>query len=364
MGRCRPALLGLLVCWPCALFSQAETQSAPPDAEAIARYAAGLDLLKAKEFRNAAIEFAQATKSDSTYGDAYFALGKTFITLNKYGKAVLAYESAMRVGVSNPQTQQLIPTQLADAYRRWGVAAYGRRDFQQAVDALKKTLEFDANDPRVHYTLGLCYGGLRESEQELEALTRAVVLDAGYTKAYKALGDLHRRRRDLRSSAAAYRQAIALDSTYMEAHGGLARVEVDAEDFAAAEKTLRRALRVDDKFAYGFLMLGHTMNQLGRYHEAVEPLRRSIDLDRGNWEGHYRLGESYYGTGDYRKAIDAGMAALGKKRDGHAAQIIVADSYGKLGMVSDARTWYLKAKQDSRFKDYCDYKLEELASRP
>ena len=360
----------IVLCWlvlhavPVASFAQTESESPGPNAAAVTHYAAGLDLLKARKFRTAAIEFAEATVSDSTYGDAFFALGRTFITLNEYEKAVGAYEASMRVGVSRPQTQQSIPAQLVDAYRRWGVASYGKRDYQQAVNALEKALEYGATDPVLHYTLGLCYGGLRETERERAALSRAVELDAGYTKAHKALGDLHRRNRDLHSSARAYRHAIALDSTYMEAHGGLARVEVDSEDFAAAENTLRRALRIDDQFAYGFLMLGHAMNQLGRYHEAIQPLRRSIDLDRGNWEGHYRLGEAYYGTGDYRKAIEAGKSALQKKRDGHAAQVIIADSYGKLDLTSEARSWYLKAAQDSRFKDYCNFKLEELADRP
>ncbi len=360
----------MVLCWlvllavPCASFSQTSSQSPGPDPVAITHYAAGLDLLKARKFRNAALEFTQATVSDSTYGDAFFALGKTSVTLNQYDKAVGAYETAKRVGVSRPQTQQLIPGLLADAYRRWGVASYGKRDYQQAIAALEKALEYGDTDPALHYTLALCYGGLRETDLERTALARAVELDPTYTKAHKALGDLHRRQRDLRSSAAAYRHAIALDSTYMEAHGGLARVEVDSEDFAAAENTLQRALLIDDSFAYGFLMLGHTMNQLSRYHEAIEPLRRSIDLERDNWEGHYRLAEAYYGTGDYRKAIEAGKSALANKRNAHAAQVIMADSYGKLDMRSDARTWYLKAAQDSRFKDYCNFKLEELAEHP
>ena len=131
----------MALCWlvllavPGASFSQTPGHSPGPDPVAVTHYAAGLDLLKARIFRYAALDFSQATLSDSTYGDAFFALGKTSITLNQYDKAVEAYEAAMRVGVSRPQTQQLIPAQLADAYRRWGVASYGKRDYRQAVTA-------------------------------------------------------------------------------------------------------------------------------------------------------------------------------------------------------------------------------------
>ena len=47
----------------------------------------------------------------------------------------------------------------------------------------------------------------------------------------------------------------------------------------------------------------------------------------------------------------------------YAAQVVIGDSHAKLGQLSDARTWYSRAKDDSRFKDYCLHRLKELDLR-
>ncbi len=150
----------------------------------------------------------------------------------------------------------------------------------------------------------------------------------------------------------------------MDPYAGLARVQIEGEDFAAAASTLRRAIAIDADFARGQMLLGHSLNQLGLYHEAVEPLRKSIDLDGVEAETHYRLAEAYNGMGEYRSAVDAASHAMRLRRDYAAAQVVLADSYQKLGEFDKARTWYTKASTDSRFKDYCAFKLKEMSSAP
>ena len=58
------------------------------------------------------------------------------------------------------------------------------------------------------------------------------------------------------------------------------------------------------------------------------------------------------------------MAATNKRRDYHAAQVVLADAYAGLGERANARTWYLEAASDSRFRDYCNHRIEALESAP
>ena len=39
---------------------------------------------------------------------------------------------------------------------------------------------------------------------------------------------------------------------------------------------------------------------------------------------------------------------------------VAALKSGELGQVAEARTWYTKARTDTRFRDYCDHQLGEL----
>ena len=106
------------------------------------------------------------------------------------------------------------------------------------------------------------------------------------------------------------------------------------------------------------------LNKTAKFHEAIEPLRHAVELDRGHAEAFYRLAQAYYGIGDWRKALDSSLDAVRKKHDYHAAQVVVADAYRELGQRRESKTWYNKAKEDNRFKDWCLHHLKELDRQP
>ena len=344
----------------------AETASAGagPAPQAVESYRAGYELMRVRDFRGAVTELERAVSADSTYGDASFALGQCYLTLNQYDRAVGAFERASRIGLPNPDLQSRLPSLLAGAYKKWGVTALQRRKFREAIRAFEHALQLQPEDARMHYNLGLCYGRLHESAAAQAAFEHAIEIDPGYLKPLKSLGDIHRRARLFGRASGLYSRALAVDSTFSDARAGLALVQIETQDYATAARTLERLVAIDPESAYGYLLLGHTLNKLQRYHEAEEPLRTSIDLDGENAEAHFRLAESYYGTGEYRKAVKASMGALRKRRDYRASQVVLADAYAELGETSNARTWYLEASTDSRFRDYCNHRLEKLASTP
>ena len=70
--------------------------------------------------------------------------------------------------------------------------------------------------------------------------------------------------------------------------------------------------------------------------------------------------------GNYREAVEAGQSAVRHQKNFAAAQALLGDAYLKLAQLTDAKTWYTKAQQDSRFKDYATHQIEEInrASKP
>ena len=327
-----------------------------PDPKAVEHYRAGYHLLKAHNYRNAAIELEQATLIDTTYGQAFYALGKAFQVLNEYPKAIQAYKTASRLGIA----QERIPTELTQLYYLAAIKLYSQRKYKEAVLNFDQSLQLEPDNAKAYYIKGLCYRSLRNLEAATKAFRRAVEANPQYAKPHKSLGDVSRRQRNYTPAAQAYEQAIALDSTYMEAYGGLALVHIETQDFEATVALLQKALSINPDYADGYLYLGTALNRLGRQHEAVDPLRRSIELNSKNAEAHFRLAQAYYGKGDYRKAIDAGDNAVSRRRDYHAAEVVLGEAPAKLGQVQEARTWFTRASKDSFFKDYCTYKLKEL----
>ena len=346
----------------CAALGAADVLAEGPSQEAVEHYSKGLQLLKNRDFRNAAIEFEKSVASDTSYGDPYYALGKTYRTLNQFDRAVDAFARAAEIGVSSARTQSLIPAQLADVHTKSAVQSFKQKKFREAVAGFQQALAYDSSNVQIIYHLGLCHSALRDTRAAENAFLRALETEPNYVRAHKSLADLYRRQRQFRLAIETYGRAIVADDTHMGAYAGLARAQIAVEDFEGAEATLRDAVKNDPGFSEGFLLLGHTLNQVTRYHEAVEPLRRALELDR-DAETHFRLAEAYYGMGEWRKALDSGLAATRARRDFHAAEVVVADSQLKLGRPSEARTWYNRAKQDSRLQDWCLHQLKEIDSQ-
>ena len=157
-----------------------------------------------------------------------------------------------------------------------------------------------------------------------------------------------------------YEKAIALDGSIVQPYSGLARVRLDSDDREGAVKILEKAVSVDPEYSDGLVLLGTTLNHLQRYEEAVSALKKAVEVDAKSAEGHYRLGEAHLGIGQYREAARAAQAALRLRRDFYAAMVVLADAHAELGEIDTARRWYKEATKDSRQRDYCNHKLQEL----
>lgn len=213
---------------------------------------------------------------------------------------------------------------------------------------------------QTYYTIGQCHLSLRQPDAAVPALQQAVAVYPAYPWPYVSLGRIHRQRGELRKSAEMFQKAIAVDGSIVQAYSGLARVRLASDDLEGAVRTLEKAVTVDPEFSDGLVLLGTTLNHLQRYEEAVGALKKGVEVDPKNAEGHYRLGEAYLGIGKSRQAVQAAQAALRHRKDFYAAMVILADAHAELGEIDSARRWYGEAAKDSRQRDYCNHKLQEL----
>ena len=232
------------------------------------------------------------------------------------------------------------------------------------IDSLEAAREHGVRHLRhraqTFYTIGLCHLSLRQPDEAAPALRQAIAVYPTYPWPYLSLGHIHRQRGELRQAAEMYEKAIAVDGSIVQAYSGLARVRLASDDLEGAVRTLEKGVAVDPEYAEGLALLGTTLNHLQRYDEAVMALKKAVDLDGKNAEAHYRLGEAWFGTGDSRQAIQAAKAALRHRKDFYAAMVVLADAHADLGEIDSARRWYGEAAKDSRQRDYCNHKLQEL----
>lgn len=327
---------------------------------AIAHYRAGYTQLLSKDYRNASIELESAVSIDSTYGDAHYALGMAHASLGDYDKSAASLEAALRHGVSREDLAGRIPRLIGDLYYKAALRSRQQRRFGEAIDRFEASLRYKPNNAQALYTIGLCQISLRQPDKAIPVFEAAATADANYPWPPKSLGDIYRQRGELRQAATMYEKAIAIDSKLVQAYTGLALVRIASADIEGAINTLRKAVGLDPKYAAGFVLIGTALIQLQRHGEAIAPLKKAAQIEPANAQARYRLAEAHLGTGDYRAAIESGKAAVTRKKDFYDAQVVLADAHAELGQLSEARSWYQRAISDSRYKDYCAHKLQEL----
>ena len=118
------------------------------------------------------------------------------------------------------------------------------------------------------------------------------------------------------------------------------------------------------EFAAGYLLEGIALSRLGRYTEAVRPLEEAVSRAPDDADARYRLAEAHYGRGAYEEARAGAREAVARRPDLAAAAVLVADASRQLGRLAEARAWYLRARADERYRDYCDARLRELGRTP
>lgn len=105
------------------------------------------------------------------------------------------------------------------------ILAYDTRRYEEAVKELKALSQIE---PEVHVTwsmLGLAQLQLRDFDAAVESLRRYVELEEGSPNSYELLGDSYRARGDLEKAVGEYRKALEMDPSFASAAIKLAVTE-------------------------------------------------------------------------------------------------------------------------------------------
>ncbi|HEV2861045.1 MAG TPA: tetratricopeptide repeat protein [Pyrinomonadaceae bacterium] len=149
----------------------------------------GLRRADQKDWVAAVEAFGQALAISPQYGDAYIAMGDTYMDIGKYEEGFKAYRQAISVTPSNPDAHY----SLGAAYN--DMAQYGD-SFKHFVQAIRLKPDF----AEAHYGIGYAYLRLENYRDALVYLRRAVQIQPDYWEARLALGQTYLGLRDVKSA--------------------------------------------------------------------------------------------------------------------------------------------------------------------
>jgi TolB-like protein/class 3 adenylate cyclase/Tfp pilus assembly protein PilF len=142
----------------------------------------------------------------------------------------------------------------------------------------------------------------------------------------------------LEEAEEAARRAVQLDGRYPYALWALSMSCLFARHYDEAVNAAEESISFNPNFAEGHLMLGNILHYVGRSEEALKCFERAVARDPrcpGVWL-HFQA-QAAYQLGRYPEAVGLLKRRILDNPDTDASRMLLAASYGQMGLVGEAR---------------------------
>ena len=208
-----------------------------------------------------------------------------------------------------------------------------------ALNAYKRALDANPQNPRHWLSVGIIYCDLGRPERGIDHLRRATEIQPDLAEAHINLG-------------AAYlgtgRHGVAIDhlrkATELQPETALTYVNLGAaynetDRHSEALDVLNKALEIQPEHPGAHVNLGASYHGLGRYEEAVEHLKTALELQPAlaNAQTYLNIGGTYHSMGRFEEAIPYLQKAIQINPRFTNAYFNLGLAYGALNRMEEAR---------------------------
>ena len=261
---------------------------------------AGITLLEAGKYEEAARAFEEAVKQQPRFLAAMINIGRVRMLMKDYAGALRALDEVLAVDDDRVEVYNLI-----------GNIHMTRGKLDLAEQALRKGLRISPDDADLRNSLGLLQDQRGNPDEAIGQFRTVIEVDPDYAEAYNNIGLIHRRRGASQEALAMFEKAIVADPAFPGSYNNLGLVYQDLGRLTDAEAILERGMVVAPENAVIANSLGTILLGLNRPDRAGELFAKAIALDPSYASAHNNLGAIAGMKGDaqgaydgYRKAVE------------------------------------------------------------
>ncbi|MEM1323993.1 MAG: tetratricopeptide repeat protein [Bacteroidota bacterium] len=206
------------------------------------------------------IYFHRALLDDDPYAyQAWFNLGHAYYSMNKYEKAIEAFEYAF-----------VINDKFELAYRDYAEVCFELKRFDKALKCYLEALEHFDSDPDILAKVGECYEYLGNVAKAKIYFFRALNMDPRSDEVYFHIGECYAAENHLESALHFYKQAIKIDDRREDYLSSLANTYYRLGRPDKALPLFRKAIEIaPEQTSYWTEYAGYLL-EMGRVYEAIE----------------------------------------------------------------------------------------------
>jgi tetratricopeptide (TPR) repeat protein len=215
--------------------------------------------------------------------------------------------------------------------------------FQQAIDALQKTLASDSKNIDALYYLSLVAREMSQREYQ-----RLFVLAPDSDRVHQLLGEAALEAENKSEAEEEFQKALKANARSIEAATKLAELKRSQSKFDEAIGFYTQAEQIGPlnyEIAYG---LGACYTYKQEYSQAIDWLREAVALAPDSAGGHFGLGNALFQHGDYEAALPELNSSLQLEPRMKQAYFLLGRAYSKLGRQEEAKAALRKLDEINR----------------
>jgi tetratricopeptide (TPR) repeat protein len=277
------------------------------------------------EFVNADATAIQKIREKFVDDLSFIRAAWEYLRAGDYQGAELQCKKALEL---NPQS--------ARAYYYLGLALFGRKEFDQAIQYFSQAVEREPGTGEIHTNLGAAFvakGMLNEAVSHLE---KALQIDPNDAAAHSNLGVVMLRQGDKQGAIRHLSEAARLKPNDHEAHYDLARVLDEEGNIDAAMEYYLKTVQLKPDHAMAHARLGVALCAKGAFKEGLPHLSAAVDLEPDNTSVRYNFAITLARLKQHDQAIAQWQQLL--KRDPRNADVLscLAASFAETGRLDEA----------------------------
>jgi tetratricopeptide (TPR) repeat protein len=333
---------------------------------------------KGRQYNEAVKEYEGVTAVDSTYADAYLAVGKILVRAKLYPRAVaplkkyVALQPKSIEGAANlakalygtHDYKETVPAakraleldkENVDLWRIYAESLSETTDFQGALNAYEEIRKKNQLKPEDQSGYGTALYRLGREEDALRALLTAVQADSTNCDPYASLGVIYMKRQDYANAALNFEKKIACDPRSLSSYVNAAACYMQVKNYPRTRELLSRTIELKPDFLQGRLWLGRYFALVDSLDLAKEQYDEVLRLalatpekyKKEAGEAYQQIGQFYFLRKQYDRAWQSLRSALQSGQENSSLHLMWGQSLLQLLDAQADQAENLKKKEDA-----------------
>lgn len=257
-------------------------------------YSALYNVIYCFEFLNqneGAISYLNVFLDKNPYCEvAWHQLGKQYVVLKKYKKALAAFDFAI-----------ISDDTFVGAYLERGKVLEKLKRFEDAIENYNITLQLDEPTSFALLRIGYCYEKLKNNALAVQYYYKTVHEDPLLDKGWIAITKFYNKKRNYKKALYYINKAINIDSENVIYWKLYAQINQRLSFYEEAERGYKKTLELGNYELNTWLSRSDLLLKLGELEAAVFNLEQAVEFYPDNAEIEYRLAGLHFSLNENRK---------------------------------------------------------------